>query len=349
MYMSSQDLKSLAAAEIKTLPDNVIIGDSDGAHAMRQMAALAAGTTSPVLLTGPAGSGKNVAARAVHAASARRNGAFVSVDCSALTDDDASHLLFGITGGSKAAAAKQKALYDTARGGTLFLDEVGDLPLDAQAILEELLEDENGAVPGMAVTAGHRPDARIITASSQCLASQIGDDLFRQDIYYNLSLLTIPVPPLRQRREDISILIDYFQMDKPLAERFTLDRAAMQLLHAHYWPGNVRELRNLVARACLFHPGRPIGARRMGALLNMGQPMRSAVGSAADTAPDIAPITPGFNLKAYLDDEEMRFIESALVQAEGVVQHAADLSGLKRTTFIEKMKRHGISRSNFRK
>lgn len=86
----------------------------------------------------------------------------------------------------------------------------------------------------------------------------------------------------------------------------------------------------------------------MGALLNMGQPMRCAAGS-SDTSQDIAPLTPGFNLKAYLDDEEMRFIESALVQAEGVVQHAADLSGLKRTTFIEKMKRHGISRNSFKK
>jgi sigma-54 specific flagellar transcriptional regulator A len=338
--------KSYRSVETLRPSENIIIGDSSAAHSLRQMAALAAATESPLLLTGPTGSGKTVTARAVHAASAHRNGPFIAVNCSTLTNENAAFSVFGINAAHTHNPDYDGSMFAQARGGTLFLDAISDLPMDLQAILEKLLEGAD--MPGMEKRRSPKDYVRIIASSNQCLASLIGQDLFRQDLFYNLSLLTIPVPPLRQRRDDIPAWIDYFLMNTPLADHFTLDRAAIELLDAHYWPGNIRELRNVVARACLFHPGGPIGVRRMGALLNMGQPSRQTSVIAEPKSYSVA-ITPGFNLKSYLDEEEMRFIQSALVQTNGVVQHAADLSGIKRTTFIEKMKRHGINPDHFRK
>ncbi len=350
MYLRHRELKAGKEAEFERLPDDVIIGDGGAAHSLRQMVALAAASDGPLLLTGPAGCGKKVAARAVYAASPQRNHPFVTVNVAALAEQNAIELLFGI-GAEQHRRARPPSLFAQARGGMLFFDEIADLSLECQALLEQLLN--HAEIPGMPSSpkrnsAEPTDKVRIIAASSQCLASKIGEDRFRQDLYYHLSLLSIHVPPLRQRREDIATLIDYFQMAHPTAQRFVMDGAALQLLEAYHWPGNIRELRNLVARACLFHPGRPLGARRMAALLTMGQPLRSKPHRQSKPN-DLVGIGPGFNLKAYLDDEELRFIQSALQQAGGIVQHAADLSGLKRTTFIEKMKRYGINQAEFKK
>ncbi|NJM49797.1 MAG: sigma 54-interacting transcriptional regulator [Sphingomonadales bacterium] len=338
--MSRHDSSFLQEAEIAKLPDNIIIGESNAAHSLRQMAALAAGTGAPLLLTGPAGSGKEVAARAVHAASRQRNGPFVRVNCSTLGDDGLM-VLFGINPNGQDGRGSQ-SYFEMAAFGTLFLDEIADLPLPLQAMVQQILEEK--PVPGLPLEPRHYRRVRIIAATRTGLGSLIGEDQFRQDLYYSLSLLTIAVPPLRQRRGDIAMLIDYFLMPKPAAERFTLETGAMQLLETHFWPGNIRELRNVVARASLFHPGTIIGAQRMGALLKMGEPMKSHQASAEPPSN----ISPGFNLKAHLDEEEKRFIQTALKQTKGVVQHAANLSGLKRTTFIEKMKRHAIKRTDYR-
>jgi sigma-54 dependent transcriptional regulator, flagellar regulatory protein len=338
--------KSYRPAAVERPSDNIIIGDSVAAHSLRQMTALAAAADSPLLLTGPSGSGKKVTAHAVHAASARRNRPFITVNCSTLAEENAALTIFGISEAHSHNLENHESMFAMARGGTLFFDEIADLSLELQAILERLLEGAD--IPGMGKRRDPQDYVRIVASTSRCLASLIGEDLFRQDLFYSLSLLTIPVPPLRQRRDDIAELIDYFLMDRPAEDHFTLDGAAMQLLEAHYWPGNIRELRNIVARACLFHPGGPIGARRMSALLNMGQPSRQ-VSASVEPKSQTVTIEPGFNLKSYLDDEEMRFIQSALIQTHGIVQHAADLSGIKRTTFIEKMKRHGINPNHFRK
>jgi sigma-54 dependent transcriptional regulator, flagellar regulatory protein len=338
--------KSYHPADIERPSENIIIGDSIAAHSLRQMAALAAASDGPVLLTGPSGSGKTVTARAVHAASAQRNRPFVTVNCSTLSSDDAVLSVFGINAAYVYNPLNNGSMFAQAAGGTLYLDEIADLPADAQAILEKLIEGAD--IPGMQKRRNQKDYVRIIASTSQCLASLIGEDMFRQDLFYSLSLLTIPVPPLRQRRDDIAGLIDYFLMDRPSADHFTLERAAQQILEAHYWPGNIRELRNLVARSCLFYPGGPISASRMAALLNMGQPSRHAAVTIEQKSNSVA-IEPGFNLKAYLDDEEMRYIQTALTQSKGIVQHAADLSGIKRTTFIEKMKRHGINVDEYKK
>lgn len=350
MYLNHHQLKSRDDSAMRRLPGNVIIGDSTAAHDLRQMVALAAGSDGPLLLTGPAGCGKKVAARAIYAASPQRNHPLITVNIAALAKTNATEMLFGI-GAGRRSGAHPPSLYERAQGGILLFEEIADLSLECQALLQQLL---NGAkIPGMppALKHGsteHAATVRIIAASSQCLASKIGEVRFRQDLYYQLSRLSIHVPPLRQRREDIPALIDYFLMEHPAAQRFTMNGAALQMLEAYPWPGNIHELRNLVARACLFHPGRLLGARRMTALLHMGQPLRSRA-RRPGKGDNLVGIGPGFNLKAYLDDEELRFIQSALQQAGGVVQHAADLSGLKRTTFIEKMKRHGIDRADYKK
>lgn len=340
MYMSHHELDCLKGAELEWLPDNIIIGDGSAAHCLRQMVALAASSDSAILLTGSTGSGKTVAARAIHAASPRRNNPFVAVNAASLNGEHAIERLFGIA--ASGTECGRETLFRQAEGGTLYFDEIANLPLEIQALLEQWISHR--LLPGISADAAG--GFRIIAASSQCLASMIGAGSFRQDLFYHLSLLSIPIPPLRHRREDIPVLIDYFQMDKPAETRFIPESSALQLLSAYHWPGNIRELRNLVARACLFHPGQPVGTRRMGALLHMGQPTRTA--KMADAIPpDSSAMKASFNLKAHLEQEEYHFIVSALRQAKGTVQHAADMSGVKRTTFIEKMKRHGINRRNF--
>lgn len=350
MHWNHNQIYPHGHAAMERLPGDVIVGDGGAAHSLRQMVALAAGSDAPLLLTGPAGSGKKVAARAVHAASPRRDHPIITVNLAALTGTNAAETLFGI-GAGRTGQAKAPSMYERARGGILFFDEIAGLPLECQALLAQL--NGGSAIPGMPVTPEKNgreaaQTMRIIAASSQCLASMIGERRFRQDLYYHLSRLSIHVPPLRQRREDIAGLINYFLLEHAPAQRFKMDGAALQTLEAYGWPGNIRELRNLVARACLFHPGQLLGARRMAGLLDMGQTLRSR-GTRAARNENLVGIGPGFNLKAHLDDEEFRFIQSALHQARGVVQHAADLSGLKRTTFLEKMKRHGVDRADYKK
>jgi DNA-binding NtrC family response regulator len=319
--------------ECETLPDNVIIGNSEAAKSLRQMVALAAGTDSALYLSGPSGSGKEVAARAVHATSARREYPFVKVYTSNLTPETAAAILCGTNQNG------DDGLIARAQGGTLFIDELADLSSDVQAILLRLLECSEVLPYGahFAVQA----NVRILAASTQSLPILIGEGQFRQDLYYQLSSLSIPVPPLRLRKEDIGLLIDYFLLEKPMKRRFTIENEAMKLLQAQYWPGNIRELRNLVSRAFLFHPGQRIGVRRMDALISMGQP-NSIKPRHKKATQDVICIEEGFCLKSFLADEEKRYILSAIAQTKGVIQHAADLAGLKRTTFVEKMRRHGI-------
>ncbi|MFC4290872.1 sigma 54-interacting transcriptional regulator [Sphingorhabdus arenilitoris] len=272
MYNHRTGRGLLTQVQGKGPPGNIIIGRSDAAHSLRQMVALAAGSNAPLLITGPAGSGKTVTARAVHAASAKRNGPFIRADCSGL-GSDAMMTLFGIGRDGIAPKLQRKSYLQMARGGSILFNEIADLPRDLQAVLQQILSGK--PVPGLPIEPHQYGQIRIIASTRQALGHLIGEDQFRQDLYYSLSLLSIPVPPLRHRRTDILTLIEYFLMPQSETKRFTLDREALQLLGTHFWPGNIRELRNLVARACHFYPGAIIGPQQIGALLRMGDPATS--------------------------------------------------------------------------
>ncbi len=313
--------------------DNIIgdsiIGDSAAAHALRQMIVLAAGSENPVLITGPYGSEKICIARAIHSASRRSAGPFIRINCG-----DA------VRGPSMADQG-----LETAHNGTLFLDDADEMSVDVQLLIWQLI---SGNQP--APSPGKQPpplNIRVIAASGQCLKTRAKEGHFRSDLSQRLARMTLPVTPLRGRRVDVEAMIDHFLLAYNPTQRFSIDWSARQELRAHHWPGNVRELRNLVARASLFHPGQNIGSRRMRALLAMGHTTHPV--AAPETRKDMpSPFGPHFNLKSYLNGEEARYIHSALEQANGIVQHAAEMTGMKRTTFLEKMRKHGIKRRRFR-
>lgn len=208
----------------------------------------------PVLLLGESGTGKELFARAVHEGSRRARGPFVVVDCSGLTESLFESELFGYEKGAfTGATARKLGLVETATGGTLFLDEVGDIPLPLQVKLLRLIESSTFRRVGSVET--QRADFRLIAATHKPLASMVGEGTFRQDLYYRISAFPIHLPALRQRIDDIPLLV------ASLLERsagatsevtYTIDDEAMHILRHHAWPGNIRELRNVLERAKLY-------------------------------------------------------------------------------------------------
>lgn len=337
-----------AIVSASSCPNDVIIGNSVAAHSLRQMVALAAGSDGPVLITGPRGCGKETAARAIHASSARRNGPFIKINCGAQSFENILTRDFDASHGTQ---PKADGALENAHLGTLYLADIDEMCVDVQFLIWRLLtlQPANRAPEPF----GPALDIRVLAATSQSIAHKVSEGTFRQDLYYRLSSLTLPVPPLRQRREDITILIDHFQLEQTHGRRFTIDWAAQQALCGYSWPSNIRELRHLVARTCVFHPGQIIGAHRMRSLLSMGQAATGKVGRTVPPQSAVSgrdgPIAGGFSLKTHLADEELRYLQSALEQTKGIVQHAADITGMKRTTFLEKMRRHGMERRQYRR
>jgi len=209
-------------------------------------------STLPVLLMGESGSGKELFARAVHEASGRAGGPLVVVDCSGLTETLFESELFGYEKGAfTGAVARKKGLVETAAGGTLFLDEMGDVPLAMQVKLLRLIE--TGTFRRVGGTETHQADFRLIAATHKPLLEMVADGRFRQDLYYRISAFPIHLPPLRERHDDIPLLVDSFlQRGAPSRQRLCVEPTAMARLQAHDWPGNIRELRNVLERARLF-------------------------------------------------------------------------------------------------
>lgn len=302
---------------------------------IRRLIRLVAPTDAPVLLHGPTGSGKEVAARAIHAATGDGDRPFVAVNCGAIPAELIESELFGHEKGSFTGATERRiGRFEAANGGTLFLDEIGDMPLAAQVRLLRVLEERSfervGGTRALAFT------GRIVCASHRDLAAEIDVGRFREDLWYRLAVLPLTIPGLADRAEDVPALV------AALAPHLSLDRAALAVLMCHDWPGNVRELRNLLTRAAILFPGRILGADDAAALLDNG---RTAPHRASPAAVQGTPSSPDPDLKALLDSIERQQLIAALDQSHWIVADAARRVGMSRTTFIDRMRRHGLSRS----
>jgi sigma-54 dependent transcriptional regulator, flagellar regulatory protein len=295
-----------------------IIGKSAASLELRQMTELAAMANYPVLLTGKTGCGKENTARALHDASRLRAYQFMRLNCAQMSHD-----------------ALAKAISDDAMIGIRFLHHVDHLSDELQALLIKRLDRD--------AISGHRK-SRIVVATNACLSSMIDDGTFDRNLYYRLSLLHIPVPTLRQRKDDIPVLVDHFLMQMTKDTRFIPNQAAINALCEGEWLGNLRELRQVIARGAVFHAGQHVDVYQMRALIAMGQPHRRATKQKDDPVNTLQP--QHFDLQSHLRNEEARFIQYALDASKGVVKHAAELSGMRRTTFVEKMRRHGITGIN---
>jgi sigma-54 specific flagellar transcriptional regulator A len=345
-----------------------IVGASRPIAALRRLIAQVAPSQAAILLTGPSGSGKEVAARAVHAASARAKRPFVAVNCGAIPRDLLESVLFGHEKGSFTGAfAQHVGRFEEAEGGTLFLDEIGDMPADMQVKLLRVLEEK--AVQRIGGKGQIPIDVRIIAATHRDIDAAIDSGSFREDLFYRLAVFPIDLPSLAERAGDLPPLIDHFLKGTPEGVRPRFSETALARLAEHGWPGNVRELRNVVERAAILFPARTIGADEAGALLlrrgRIGAAERAALWQATETlaapvveapAAEIVPIRPEVDvaataevtrerpvaLKDMLAEIEQRYIEEALAVSGGVIADAARMLSLQRTTLIEKMRKYEV-------
>jgi formate hydrogenlyase transcriptional activator len=294
-----------------------------------------AATDASVLITGETGTGKELVARAIHRHSRRANRALVAVNCAALPASLIASELFGHEKGAFTGALQRRlGRFELAAGGSIFLDEVGELPPEVQATLLRVLQEGTFERVG-----GSQPiatDARIIAATNRDLSAAVAAGTFRNDLFYRLNVFPIEIPPLRQRREDIPILVEYFaaRYAARLGKRFeSIEKSAMDRILAYSWPGNVRELQNVVERAAILSEGE---------VLRVDEPLIAGVASSR------GPVSPaGLPLPAGLRELEKRQIEEALAQARGRVSGtggAAALLGVPATTLESRIKRLGIDK-----
>jgi formate hydrogenlyase transcriptional activator len=302
-----------------------------------------------VLLLGETGTGKELFGRALHERSNRAARPFVPVNCAALPETLVESELFGHERGAfTGAVARKSGRFEQAHRGTIFLDEIGDLPAGAQAKLLRVLQD--GVVQRVGSTGGTKVDARIIAATNQDLAACVAAGRFRADLYYRLSVFPILLPPLRDRLDDIPLLVRHFvaQCGSRLGRRITrIEDRVWERLRSHNWPGNVRELQNVIERAIILATDDVLrwDAIRLDPVAQLAPPLPAvaqiaAPAQSADTI-DRGPLT--------FWDAERRAIVDALRRARGRVSGpagAASLLGLKPTTLHGKMKRLGISRED---
>ena len=325
----------------------ILLGDSPVMQGVRARVARIGRGDASTIVTGPSGSGKECVARALHAASDRRDGPFVAVNCGAIPRELIESELFGHERGAFTGAHAMRAgRFEQAHGGTLFLDEIGDMPLDMQVKLLRVIEER--AVERVGGTRQVAVDVRIVSATHRDLEAAIAAGSFREDLFYRLAVVPVHLPPLSARTDDLPVLIDHFlERAGPRRAAVAFDEGAHGRLRAHGWAGNVRELRNLVERAAILHPGETLGARDVDALLTRER--RQPPVYVVDPEPvPAAPRAPGrvIDLTAELARFERDHIAGALADCTGVVAAAARQLGLRRTTLIEKMRRYGLDRTD---
>ena len=311
-----------------------LLGESPAIRKLLADIGRVAPARASVLITGESGTGKELVARTLHRAGPRAKGPLVTINCAALTESLLESELFGHERGAFTGAVERKrGLLEVADGGTLLLDEIGEFPLALQPkLLRALQERKFRRVGG---TAEIESDVRIVAASNRELPTMIAAGAFREDLYYRLNVVTLEVPPLRRRSEDIPLLALHFlqHFGDELGRRIrTIAPEALAILQAHPWPGNVRELRNIIERGALFCTGETLRPEDLPESLS-----GRAVESVATALPEL-----GRPLPELLDEMEERLIRLALVRARGVQAQAAELLGVSRSNLQYKLRKYGM-------
>jgi sigma-54 specific flagellar transcriptional regulator A len=336
---------------------NRIIGDSAPMSRIKKLMSQAAISEANVLLLGESGCGKEVIAKTIHDMSPRHEKPFVAINCGAIPSELLESELFGHEKGAfTGAIATRKGRFELANGGTLFLDEIGDMPMLMQVKLLRVLQERSFERVGGAQTI--YTNVRLIAATHQNLEDKIAQGAFRMDLFYRLHVFPIEVAPLRERREDIPLLVAAFakRMKAQYGTQVVLEEDAMSTLMGHEFPGNVRELENLVERLAILYPGETISSRHLpakyqqdcGDLRQIGLPTAAADSTKSREATsglEIA-LVEGLDLKVFLSNVEKSLIQQALVKNHFVVAKAAKTLSLQRTTLVEKIKKLDIVMSS---
>ncbi len=308
-----------------------IIGKSEAMRKVFDLVRLAGPSRSTILVEGESGTGKELVARAIHTHSPRAGAPFVTVNSGSMPTDLLESNLFGhIRGAFTGAVANKKGLFEAAEGGSIFFDEIGTISLETQAKLLRLIQEKEFMKVGSVETL--KADVRIIAATNVDLKKMVTEGRFRDDLYYRLCVITVSIPPLRERREDIPLLAEHFMRlyANENGKAITgIAPEAMRALLDHDWPGNVRELENAIERAVVLCPGGAIGLELLPD--NVLSPERS----------DVAVRLPenGSTYKEMVEEYERRLVRTALRRTGGVQKRAADLLRVKPTTLHEIIKR----------
>lgn len=330
-----------------------LVGNSRGILEVHKLIEQVADTDATVLILGESGTGKEVVARNLHYHSSRRDKPFVPINCGAIPGELLESELFGHEKGAfTGAISVRRGRFEMAEGGTLFLDEIGDMPMAMQVKLLRVLQERTfERIGGNKVLIA---DVRIVAATHRNLDELISAGKFREDLYYRLNVFPIDMPPLRERIDDVPLLVNELiarmENEKRGSVRFT--PAALIALCQYRWPGNVRELSNLLERLVIMHP---YGIVDVGDLPAKFRPAGSGENLPQVTLdPQLTSVMPlqpsrlpreGLDLKEHISTVECSLIKQALDEAGGVVAHAAKRLKMRRTTLVEKLRKYGLQRS----
>ncbi len=292
-----------------------------------------------VLVLGESGTGKERIARSIHEHSKRSDAVFVPVNCGAIPSELMESELFGHEKGAfTGALVARKGRFEMAHGGTLFLDEIGDMSLDMQVKLLRVLQER--CFERVGGTSTIHCDVRIVAATHRDLKQLVAEGKFREDLYYRLNVFPIDVPPLRERKLDLAMLIRELVEEnlRRGGEPVDFSSAAMAALTAYDWPGNIRELGNLVERMAILHPNAEVGATDLPMEFcgSVPQPDRPT------NANWMLPEDSNIDLKLHLQQIEVQLIEQALCRSGGTVAEAARMLSIGRTTLVEKMRKYNL-------
>lgn len=357
LYQEAQSSSKKAAQRRPVHLFRSLVGTSREIQTVREMMAQVADKDVSVLITGESGTGKEVVARNLHYNSPRRDKPFVPVNCGAIPAELLESELFGHEKGAFTGAINSRAgRFEMAEGGTLFLDEIGDMPLNMQVkilrVLQERCFERVGSNKTQAV------DVRIIAATHRNLEQMIAENHFREDLYYRLNVFPIEIPALKDRAEDIPLLINELvsRMESEQRGSIRFNSAAIMSLCQHDWSGNVRELANLVERMAIMHPYAVIGVKDLPAKYRHVDTVEEDFATEIKSTPQVngtsyvsindTHLLPehGIDLREYIANLEMSLIQQALNDCGGVVARAAEKLCVRRTTLVEKMRKYDMSR-----
>jgi two-component system, NtrC family, response regulator AtoC len=319
-------------------PEVLLVGQSPGVRRVLGLIEMVAGSEAPVLVTGESGTGKELVARMLHDRSARREKPFVVVNCGALTETLIEAELFGHERGAFTGAVKKReGRFKAADGGTVFLDEIAELPLSAQAKLLRVLQE--GTFEPLGTNSTAKVDVRVISATHRNLKERIADGTFREDLFYRVNVIEIPLPALRERPGDLSLLVQYFLQrftpkGRPLP---TVSPAAWAALSQYAYPGNVRELSHAVEHAVVLSGGGEIDIVHLPSSIAMATMRFGRHPEPAAQTSDVRP------LHVALREFEREYLLRAMAQAQGKRVRAAEMLGISRKSLWEKMRLHSIS------
>ena len=318
-----------------------LLGQSKLMSEVRNLVEKVAASEANVLILGETGTGKELVARSIHENSDRKNGPFVPINCGAIPAELLESELFGHEKGAfTGAVSARKGRFELAEGGTLFLDEIGDMPLDMQVkilrVLQEKVFERVGGSKQIAT------DVRIIAATHQNLESQVDRNEFRRDLYYRLNVFPIETPPLRDRQDDLPILIDSMVAQFGSGGgHISFDEKSTQALQQCEWEGNVRELLNVIERLSVLYPAEIIDVERLPAKYRPSEPCTDVATETSSALNDMAEEV--VDLKMTVQNFEASFIRKALELTAGNVSQAAAKLSLRRTTLVEKIRKYDIN------